>query len=53
VEQYLQGKDIGEVDSAFAGSLALPEARPMADNRYKVILATNLVKQAVAELLEI
>jgi xanthine dehydrogenase YagS FAD-binding subunit len=53
VEQYLQGKDIGEVDAAFAGSLALPEARPMADNRYKVILAANLVKQAVAELLKI
>ena len=53
VGQYLQGKDIGEVDAAFAGSLALPEARPMADNRYKVILAANLVKQAVAELLKI
>jgi xanthine dehydrogenase YagS FAD-binding subunit len=51
VEQYLQGKDIGEVDPALAGSLALPDARPMADNRYKVILAANLVRQAVTQLL--
>jgi xanthine dehydrogenase YagS FAD-binding subunit len=51
VEQYLQGKSVGEVDSALAGSLALPDARPMADNRYKVILAANLVKQAVRQLL--
>jgi xanthine dehydrogenase YagS FAD-binding subunit len=51
VEQYLQGKGVGEVDAALAGSLALPDAKPMADNRYKIILVTNLVKQAVTQLL--
>ncbi len=34
-----------------AGSLAVPDARPMADNGYKVILAANLVKQAVLQLI--
>ena len=34
-----------------AGSLALPDPRSMADNEYKVILANNLVKNAVTQLL--
>ena len=51
VEQYLRGKSVVQVDPVVAGSLALPDARPMADNEYKVILANNLVKRAVAQLL--
>ena len=51
VEEYLRGKEAGQVDLAHAGSLALPDARPMADNAYKVILARNLVKRAVGRLL--
>ena len=51
VEDYLRGRAPAEVDPAHAGSLAVPDARPMADNGYKVILAANLVKQAVQQLL--
>ncbi len=51
VEEYLQGKAVSDVDAAHAGTLALPEARPMTDNGYKVVMAQNLVKQAVARLL--
>ena len=50
VEEYLQGRAISTVDVAHAGTLALPDARPMTDNGYKVVMANNLVKQAVARL---
>lgn len=50
VETYLQGQSVAEVDAAHAGTLALPDARPMTNNGYKVTMATNLVKQAVARL---
>jgi len=50
VEEYLRGRSVAQVDPAHAGSLALPDARPMADNGYKVILAQNLVKRAVSQL---
>ena len=50
VEEYLQGRAISGVDAAHAGTLALPDARPMTDNGYKVVMANNLVKQAVARL---
>ena len=52
VEAYLQGRAVSEVDAAAAGTLALPEARPMTNNGYKVTMAVNLVKQAVARLLD-
>ena len=52
VEEYLQGKAVSAVDAAYAGSLALPDARPMTNNGYKVTMANNLVKQAVARLLD-
>ena len=52
VEEYLQGKAVSAVDAAYAGRLALPEARPMTNNGYKVTMANNLVKQAVARLLD-
>ena len=51
VEEYLLGKPAATVDAAHAGSLAIPDARPMTDNGYKVVMANNLVKQAVARLL--
>ena len=50
VEEYLQGRAISAVDAVHAGTLALPDARPMTDNGYKVVMANNLVKQAVARL---
>lgn len=52
VEEYLMGKATFGVDPAQAGSLALPDPHPMPDNGYKVTLAANLVKRAVAELLD-
>lgn len=51
VEEYLHGKAAAAVDAAYAGSLALPDARPMTNNGYKVTMANNLVKQAVARLI--
>ena len=51
VEEYLPGRPVADVDAAHAGALALPDARPMTDNGYKVIMAENLVKQAVGRLL--
>ncbi|MFB3119273.1 MAG: xanthine dehydrogenase family protein subunit M, partial [Stenotrophomonas maltophilia] len=51
VEAYLRGRPVGEVDAVFAASLALPNANPLADNGYKITLATNLVKRAITRLL--
>ena len=51
VEEYLRGQAPDAVDAAYAGTLSIPDARPMTDNGYKVVMATNLVKQAVARLL--
>ena len=50
VEEYLLGKPAATVDAAHAGALSIPDARPMTDNGYKVAMANNLVKQAVARL---
>ena len=50
VEEYLEGRPISDVDPAHAGSLALPDATPLKDNRYKVFMARNLVKRAVGRL---
>ena len=51
VEEYLAGRAVDSVDSAHAGSLSIPDARPMTDNGYKVVMANNLVKQGIARLL--
>ena len=51
VEEYLHGKQAGQVDPDYAGSLALPDARPMADNSFKVVLAQNLIKRAIGLLM--
>ena len=50
VEEYLLNRCVDEIDSTYAGGLALPAARPMADNAYKVTLARNLVRRAVNQL---
>ncbi len=52
-EEYLEGRPISQVDPPRAGSRVLPDARPMADNEYKVILANNLVKNAVTHSWEL
>lgn len=51
-EEYLNGRPLAGADPALAGRLALDGAAPMKDNGYKVVLAANLVKRAVARLLE-
>ena len=51
-EEYLKGRPVAEVDGAVAGRLAVEGATPMKDNAYKVLLAANLVKRAVARLLD-
>ncbi len=51
VEEYLAGRSVDEVDAAYAGTLSIPDARPMTDNGYKVVMANNLVKQGIARLL--
>ena len=50
VEDYLVGRPVADVDAAYAGTLSIPDARPMTDNGYKVVMAHNLVKQGVARL---
>ena len=50
VEEYLRGRYIDEIYPTYAAGLALPSARPMADNGYKVTLARNLVRRAVNQL---
>ena len=50
-EEYIRDKDVSQIDPAFAGSVALQGATPMADNAYKVVLASSLVKRAVTRLL--
>ena len=51
VEEYLTGRSVDNVDPAHAGSLSIPDARPMTDNGYKVVMANNMVKQGIARLL--
>ena len=53
VEEYLRDRCIDEIDPTYAAGLALPAARPMADNGYKVTLARNLVRRAVNQLLTV
>ncbi len=51
VEEYLTGRSVEAVDAAHAGTLSIPDARPMTNNGYKVVMANNLVKQGIARLL--
>ena len=50
VEEYLTGRSVADVDAVHAGTLSIPDARPMTDNGYKIVMANNLVKQGVARL---
>lgn len=52
VEEYLRGRPVTEVDPVHAASLTLQGATPLASNGHKVIVATNLVKQAINRLLK-
>jgi xanthine dehydrogenase YagS FAD-binding subunit len=51
VEEYLKGRAVSQIDPLQAGRMALTGATPMADNGYKVVLTSNLVKQAISRLL--
>ena len=51
VEEYLRGRPVADVDPVHAAGLTLQNATPLANNGYKVIVATNLVKQAILRLL--
>ena len=51
VEEYLAGRSVADLDAFYAGTLSIPDARPMTDNGYKVVMANNLVKQGIARLL--
>jgi len=52
VEEYLMGETVDEIDPGHEGGLALPKARPISDNAYKVVLASNVVKRTVDRLLK-
>ena len=51
VEEYLQGRPAASVDTAGAAYLALPGATPLPQNGYKLPMARNTVKRAIAQLL--
>ena len=51
VSDAVEGADLEAVDPVSLGHLAVRDARPMADNGYKVRLAANLVARAVRALL--
>ena len=51
VEDYLAGRAIADVDPAEAAALALPNATPLPRNGYKIPMARNTVKRALASLL--
>ena len=51
VEEYLTGRPIADVDPAEAAVLALPNATPLPQNGYKLPMARNTVKRAIAQLL--
>ena len=50
-ENYLTGQPPSAIDPSHAGSLTLPDARPLTQNAYKLPMARNLVHRAVAQLL--
>ena len=51
-EAYLQNQRVDSVSSAHAGSVSIPDARPLPDNAYKIPMANNLVNRAVARILQ-
>ena len=51
VEDYLTGRPASGVDPAEAAALALPNATPLPQNGYKLPMARNSIKRALALLL--
>ena len=51
VEDFLTGRVASEIDPAEAAALALPNATPLPQNGYKLPMARNTVKRALASLL--
>ena len=51
VEDFLSGRVAGEIDPAEAAALALPNATPLPQNGYKLPMARNTIKRALASLL--
>jgi len=53
VEDYLTGRPASDVDPSEAAVLALPNATPLPQNGYKLPMARNTIKRAIAQLLQI
>ena len=53
VEDYLTGRPASDVDPAEAAALALPNATPLPQNGYKLPMARNTIKRAIAQLLRV
>ena len=53
VEDYLTGRPTSDIDPAEAAALALPNATPLPQNGYKIPMARNTVKRAIAQLLRV
>ena len=53
VENYLTGRPASDVDPSEAAALALPNATPLPQNGYKLPMARNTVKRAIAQLLRV
>ena len=51
VEGYLAGRPAADVDPAEAAALALHNATPLPQNAYKLPMARNIIKRALASLL--
>ena len=51
VEDYLTGRPASDVDPSEAAALALPNATPLPQNGYKLPMARNSIKRAMALLL--
>ena len=50
-EDYLTGQRPSAIDPSHAGSLTLPDGRPLTQNAYKLPMTRNLIHRAVARLL--
>ena len=51
VEDYLSGRPTADIDPAEAAALALPNATPLPQNGYKLPMALNTIKRALASLI--
>ena len=53
VEDYLTGRPASDVDPSEAAAIALPNATPLPQNGYKLPMARNTIKRAIAQLLRV